>query len=85
MSGQEGIGGRKMEKTKGQLEAEISDAIIRFEKEDMGRGLLETKTYIIDDLVIVRLKGVLTRAERPLAESSEASIGRQLSLKLFDD
>jgi uncharacterized protein YbcI len=67
-----------MIKTKGQLEAEISDAIIRFEKEYMGRGPLETKTYIIDDMVIVRLKGVLTRAERQLAESSEASIGREL-------
>lgn len=67
-----------MEKTKGQLEAEISDAIIQFEKEYMGRGPLETKTYILDDLVIVRLKGVLTKAECRLAESSEASIGREL-------
>ncbi len=67
-----------MIKTKGQLEAEISDAIIRFEKEYMGRGPLETKTYIIDDMVIVRLKGVLTRAEYQLAETSEASIGREL-------
>ncbi len=67
-----------MEKTKGQLEAEISDAIIRFEKEYMGRGPLETKTYIIDDLVIVRLKGVLTKAECQLAESGEASSGREL-------
>lgn len=67
-----------MTKTRGQLEAEISDAIIRFEKEYMGRGPLETKTYIIDDMVIVRLKGVLTRAERQLAESGEASIGREL-------
>ncbi|HKL25452.1 MAG TPA: DUF2294 domain-containing protein [Desulfuromonadales bacterium] len=67
-----------MQQTKGQLEAEISDAIIRFEKEYMGRGPLETKTYIIDDLVIVRLKGVLTRAECQLAESGEASTGREL-------
>jgi uncharacterized protein YbcI len=67
-----------MIKTKGQLEGEISEAIIRFEKEYMGRGPLETKTYIIDDLVIVRLKGVLTRAERQLAESNDASNGREL-------
>lgn len=65
-------------KTRGQLEAEISDAIIQFEKEYMGRGPLETKTYIIDDLVIVRLKGVLIQAERQLAESNEASAGREL-------
>ena len=45
------------EKTKGQTEAEISKAIIRFEKEYMGRGPDETKTYILGDMVIVRLRG----------------------------
>ncbi|ADU67073.1 DUF2294 domain-containing protein [Desulfurispirillum indicum] len=67
-----------MEKTRGQLEAQISDAVIRFEKEYMGRGPLETKTYILDDLVVVRLKGVLTRAECQLAESTDAYNGRDL-------
>ncbi|MEK6201782.1 MAG: DUF2294 domain-containing protein, partial [Desulfobulbaceae bacterium] len=37
------------------LEAEISDAVIKFEKEYMGRGPLETKTFIIGDMVLVRL------------------------------
>jgi uncharacterized protein YbcI len=37
----------------------------------MGRGPLETKTYIIDDLVVVRLKGVLTQSEMKLAESDQ--------------
>lgn len=60
------------------MEAEISEAFVRFEKEYMGRGPDETKTYVIDDLVIVRLKGVLTRAERQLAEASEAATGRNL-------
>jgi uncharacterized protein YbcI len=67
-----------MQKSKGQLEAEISDAIIRFEKEYMGRGPLETKTYLIDDLVVVRLKGVLTTAECQLAGSDDSSNGREL-------
>ncbi len=65
-------------KTQGQLEAEISDAIVRFEKEYMGRGPHETRTYIVDDLVVVRLKGVLTRAECQLAESNDAYNGREL-------
>ncbi len=39
------------ERTKGQVEAEISEAIVKFEKEYMGRGPTETKTHIIDDLV----------------------------------
>jgi uncharacterized protein YbcI len=67
-----------MLRTRGQIEAEISEAFVRFEKEYMGRGPDETKTYIIDDLVLVRLKGVLTRAERQLAESGEPETGRHL-------
>jgi uncharacterized protein YbcI len=65
-------------KTKGQIEAEISEALIKFEKEYMGRGPLETKTYLVDDLVLVRLKGVLTQAEFQLAKTSESSRGREL-------
>ena len=66
------------EKTKGQIEAEISKAIIRFEKEYMGRGPDETKTYIIGDMVIVRLRGVLTPAEKQLAKSDDNLKGRAL-------
>jgi len=33
------------EKTKGQIESQISEAIIKFEKDYMGRGPTETKTY----------------------------------------
>lgn len=62
-----------MNKTKGQVEDEISKAIIRFEKEYMGRGPLDTKTYIIEDLILVRLTGVLTPAETQLAKTTEGS------------
>jgi uncharacterized protein YbcI len=65
-------------KTKGQYESEISEAVISFEKEFMGRGPLETKTYIIDDMVLVRLKNVLTRAELKLANAEDRSDGREL-------
>jgi len=66
-------------KTKGQIEAEISNAMTKFELEYMGRGPKETKTYIIDDMVIVRLKGVLTDAERHLTKTLE---GRDLIKKV---
>ena len=62
-----------MTKTKGEIEAQISNAIIRFEKEYMGRGPKETKTYIIDDMILVRLKGVLTPAEEHLSQTNEGS------------
>ena len=65
-------------KTKGQMEAEISEAVIKFEKEFMGRGPLETRTYIIDDMVLVRLKNVLTQAELKLADMHEHKDGREL-------
>lgn len=60
-------------KTKGQAESQISEAIIKFEKDYMGRGPTETKTYIIKDMVFVRLKGVLTLAEEQLAKSPEGA------------
>ncbi len=65
-------------RTKGQLEAEICEAVIRFEKEFMGRGPLETKAYIIEDMVLVRLRNVLTQAELKLAGVSESKDGREL-------
>lgn len=64
--------------SKRELEREISLAIIKFEKEFMGRGPLETKSYIIEDMVLVRLKNVLTPAELKLAESEDDRRGRYL-------
>ncbi len=67
-----------MLKTKGQIESEISDAVTKFEKEYMGRGPLETKTYIIEDMVMVRLKKVLTPAELRLSSLPDPNDGRNL-------
>ena len=64
--------------TKGQLEADISEALIKFEKEYMGRGPEETKTYLIEDMVLIRLKGVLTPAEKQLTQTSGDTNGRFL-------
>jgi len=67
-----------MAKSKGQIEADISQALIKFEKEYMGRGPDETKTYIIDDMVVIRLRRVLTPAEQQLAKASSDAKGRTL-------
>ncbi|MHC4433569.1 MAG: Na-translocating system protein MpsC family protein [Planctomycetota bacterium] len=64
--------------SKGQIEAEISEALIKFEKEYMGRGPDETKTYLLDDMVVVRLQRVLTPAEKQLARTDESATGRGL-------
>lgn len=65
-------------KTRGELEAEISQAVIRFKKEYMGRGPLSVRTYLLDDMALVRLQGVLTAAEQKLAQVEERSRGRDL-------
>jgi uncharacterized protein YbcI len=63
--------------TKGELESAISQAVTRFKKEYMGRGPLSVRTYLIEDMALVRLQGVLTTAEQKLAEV-EGSRGRDL-------
>ena len=65
-------------KTKGQIEAEISEAVIKFEREYMGRGPEETRSYLLGDLILVRLRGVLTPAEKGLAESPQYTEGAKL-------
>ena len=57
--------------TKGEIESAIRNAIIKFEQEFMGRGPEDVRAYIVRDLVVVRLRGVLTPAERQLAKSAE--------------
>lgn len=53
------------------METSIRNAIIKFEQEFMGRGPDDVRASIVRDLVVVRLKGVLTPAERQLAKTAE--------------
>jgi uncharacterized protein YbcI len=53
------------------VENAIRNAIIKFEQEFMGRGPEDVRACIVRDLVVVRLKGVLTPAERQLAKTAE--------------
>ncbi|MDH5669559.1 MAG: DUF2294 domain-containing protein [Nitrospira sp.] len=53
------------------MENAIRNAIIKFEQEFMGRGPEDVRACIVRDLVVVRLKGVLTPAERQLAKTAE--------------
>jgi len=62
-------------KNRCDIESEISRALIHFEKEYMGRGPVETRTYIVDDMILVRLKGVLTPAEKTLTNSKSPQSG----------
>lgn len=72
--------------TKGQIEAQISEAIIKFEKEYMGRGPTETKTFIINDMILIRLKGVLTPAEVQLSKTIDgADLIKRTRVRLLEN
>ena len=57
--------------TKGQIEAQISEAISRFENEYMGRGPEQIRSVILQDMVVIRLKGFLSVSEKNLAQTRE--------------
>ena len=65
-------------KTQGEIEAAICEGMSRFEQEYMGRGPKDIHTFLIGDLLVVRLKGVLTAAEQQLVKSLAAEKGRDL-------
>src|SRR5246127_3966653 len=65
-------------KTQGEIEAAICEGISRFEQEYMGRGPKDIHAHLIDDLLVVRLRGVLTAAEQHLVKSLPAEKGRDL-------
>ena len=65
-------------KTQDEIEAAICEGISRFEQEYMGRGPKDIHTHLIGDLLVVRLRGVLTAAEQQLAKSPPAEKGREL-------
>lgn len=65
-------------KSQGEIEAAICDGISRFEQEYMGRGPKDIHTYLIGDLLVVRLVGVLTAAEQQLVNTLPSEKGRDL-------
>jgi len=65
-------------KTQGEIEAAICQGISRFQQEHMGRGPKDIHAHLIGDVLLVRLKGVLTAAEQQLVKSLPTDKGRDL-------
>jgi uncharacterized protein YbcI len=63
-----------MKKSKGEREAEFTKEIVKMEKDYLGRGPLDARTFFIKDMVVVRLQGVLTPAEERLTGSPEGKV-----------
>jgi len=65
-------------KTQGEIEAAVCEGMACFEQEHMGRGPVDTRAHLIGDLLVVRLRGVLTVAEQQLAKSLPVEKGQHL-------
>ena len=65
-------------KSQGEIEAAVCDGINRFELEFMGRGPKHVRAHLIDDLLVIRLQGVLTAAEQHLVKTLLPEKGRDL-------
>ncbi|MED1202967.1 DUF2294 domain-containing protein [Heyndrickxia acidicola] len=61
--------------SKKKLEVELSEAFIKLHRDLIGRGPQEIKTYIVQDMIIARFKGVLTIEEKHLVSNQ---YGRKL-------
>ncbi len=73
------------QRTKGQIEAAITEAVTQFEREYLGRGPKEARTFIVEDMVLIRLKGILSPAERQLSrEPGGVELIKQMRTRLIE-
>lgn len=67
-------------KWQGEIEAAVCDGIARFQQDYIGRGPRDIHAHLVGTLLVVRLQGVLTPAERqliapPVGAGAAASTG----------
>ncbi len=72
-------------RTRGEAEAEITQAVIKFEKEYLGRGPVDARTFFVNDMILIRLRGLLTAGDCKLAETREGqSLLKETRRQLFE-
>jgi uncharacterized protein YbcI len=65
-------------KTTGEIEAAVCEGMSRFQQEYMGRGPKDIRAHLLNDMLLVRLQGILTSAEQHLVKVLPAEKGRDL-------
>ena len=65
-------------KTIGEIESAVCEGMRQFEQEYIGRGPADIRAHLIGDLLVVRLQGVLTAAEKHLVKTMPGEKGRHL-------
>lgn len=58
-------------KSQGEIEAAVCEGVSRFQQEWIGRGPKDIHCHLLGSLVVVRLQGVLTPAERQILDPPE--------------
>lgn len=72
-------------KTQGQIEAEITTAMTQFERDHLGRGPKQARTFILQDIILVRLTGILSPAEHQLSdEAGGVELIKQMRSRLIE-
>lgn len=72
--------------TKGQIESKISEAMSKFEMEQMGRGPEKIRTIIFQDLIVIRLQGFLSISEKNLSQTKDGvELVKKMRTALFEN
>jgi uncharacterized protein YbcI len=73
------------DKTKGQIEAAVTEALTQFERDYLGRGPKQANSFIIENLVVVKLQGILSPAERQLStENGGVELIKKMRTRLIE-
>jgi uncharacterized protein YbcI len=70
-------------RTRGEIEAAISEEISRFEQDYIGRSPKDIQVHLLEDLLLIRLRGVLAAAEQHLVKSLPSENGRDLLKRVW--
>ena len=65
-----------------EIETAVSNSLVRFAQEYLGKGPKNIHAYLRKDLLVVRLHGALNAAEQQLLRPSEKARGRDLLKQL---
>ena len=68
----------------GELQAALSNAIVRIMREFYGKGAARSRTMIFDDFVFVVLEDVLTTAETTLRNGGAGDLVRRVRMRFED-
>ena len=66
------------------LLARLSNEMVRAQKEFFGKGPTQAKSYLLDDMLIIVMRGGLTTAEQTMLEFGHPDLVRQFR-QLFEN